>query len=157
MAKKIQEKEKDRRKRFEKDFIQYLNEQLKLNKNYLSNVEYFFNNVIDNNGSKNHYIVNFNYTTGCNRFVGNNSINIHGTLENNNIIIGIDNDPGDGRFLGADVFTKLDRRAKNKSSAFKLPSETDIDTILVFGHSLGRQDYSYFRYIFEKQKDRKRE
>lgn len=137
-------------KRFEKDFTQYLIEQVNSSKNYTSNIYYFFENILDNNGTRKHYIVNFNYTTCCNQFVDNNSVNIHGTLEGNDIIIGIDNDSREGRFGGADVFTKLDRRVKNKSAIIKPPSKEDIDRILVFGHSLGRQDYSYFRYIFEK-------
>ena len=137
-------------KRFEKDFAQYLIEQVNSNKNYTNSIDYFLGNILDNNGTRNHYIVNFNYTTSCNQFVNNNSLNIHGTLEDNNIIIGIDNDPGEGRFRGADVFTKLDRRVKNKNSIFKFPLKDDIDRIIIFGHSLGRQDYSYFRFIFEK-------
>ena len=52
---------------------------------------------------------------------------------------------------GRVIFTKPYRIINNKFTAIRQEFEfNDFDKIIVYGHSLGKADYSYFKYIFDE-------
>lgn len=104
-------------------------------------------------------VLNFNYTTPYRwlkqRFGDADLVNIHGTLDAESIF-GID---GSGNLDNRDIlpFTKTYRVLKSArgvpSGSIAYPSQGGGDglktsSIIFFGHSLSRADYSYFESIF---------
>lgn len=101
-------------------------------------------------------LINFNYTTpeiggSQEKYV----TNIHGNVNKGNIIFGIDEknseddswiDPNDTKYL----FTKTARKIHTyeDDENFILNKYGDKN-ILIYGHSLNIQDYSYFQSIFD--------
>ncbi|PQG57248.1 hypothetical protein CUS28_15040, partial [Enterococcus faecium] len=80
-------------------------------------------------------------------------INVHGTVKENNIIFGIDQENVDPT---KDIyrFTKTFRQMTETKLAVTyqeniLPDKEEIDEIVFFGHSLSTLDYSYFQTIFD--------
>ena len=92
------------------------------------------------------YVLSFNYTQP---FQFPNLRNIHGNLNDKNIIFGIDYDKVNTFFSNQPTqFTKSYRILENKlNSDMVIPS--DINKILFYGHGLGEADYSYFQAIFD--------
>ena len=92
------------------------------------------------------YVLSFNYTKP---FPFPNIRNIHGNLNNWNIIFGIDYDKVNTFFSNQPTqFTKSYRILENKlNSDMTIPS--DLNKILFYGHGLGEADYSYFQTIFD--------
>ncbi|EOI51468.1 AbiH family protein [Enterococcus gilvus] len=79
--------------------------------------------------------------------------NIHGRLEENNIILGIDQNKVNVKDV-AYRFTKTYRQLLQNDSWFNqtqtiLPNKEDIHKIIFYGHSLSEADYSYFQSIFD--------
>ena len=101
---------------------------------------------LSNFGKVENYVLSFNYTQP---FQFRNLRNIHGNLNNRNIIFGIDYDKVNSYFSNQPTqFTKSYRILENKlNSDMVIPS--DIDKILFYGHGLGEADYSYFQAIFD--------
>lgn len=99
----------------------------------------------DKNSDEN-LILTFNYTKV--RDV-ENIRNIHGDLDNGNIIFGIDYDKLNNNFNKAPIeFSKSYRVLENGlTSTFDISS--DIDIIKIYGHGLGKADYSYYQSIFD--------
>lgn len=97
-------------------------------------------NIVEN------YVLSFNYTKP---FPFPNLRNIHGNLNNWNIIFGIDYDKVNTFFSNQPTqFTKSYRILENKlNSDMTIP--TDLNKILFYGHGLGEADYSYFQTIFD--------
>ena len=97
-------------------------------------------NIVEN------YVLSFNYTKP---FPFPNLRNIHGNLNNWNIIFGIDYDKVNTFFSNQPTqFTKSYRILENKlNSDMIIPS--DLNKILFYGHGLGEADYSYFQTIFD--------
>lgn len=75
--------------------------------------------------------------------------NIHGDLDNGNILFGIDYDKLNKNFKKAPIeFSKSYRVLENGlTSTFDISS--DIDVIKIYGHGLGKADYSYYQSIFD--------
>ena len=92
------------------------------------------------------YVLSFNYTKP---FQFPNLRNIHGNLNNWNIIFGIDYDKVNTFFSNQPTqFTKSYRILENKLNSYMvIPS--DLNKILFYGHGLGEADYSYFQAIFD--------
>lgn len=103
-------------------------------------------NFLSNFGKVENYVLSFNYTQP---FQFTNLRNIHGNLNNGNIIFGIDYDKVNTFFSNQPTqFTKSYRILENKiNSDIVIPS--DINKILFYGHGLGEADYSYFQAIFD--------
>ena len=101
---------------------------------------------LSNFGIVENYVLSFNYTKP---FPFPNIRNIHGNLNNWNIIFGIDYDKVNTFFSNQPTqFTKSYRILENKlNSDMTIPS--DLNKILFYGHGLGEADYSYFQTIFD--------
>ena len=101
---------------------------------------------LSNFGIVENYVLSFNYTKP---FPFPNIRDIHGNLNNWNIIFGIDYDKVNTFFSNQPTqFTKSYRILENKiNSNIVIPS--DINKILFYGHGLGEADYSYFQAIFD--------
>lgn len=91
-------------------------------------------------------IISFNYTSP---FLDANIRNIHGDLDSNNIIFGIDYDKLNKNFTTPPIeFSKSYRILENgKNSSIELKS--NLELIKFYGHGLGQADYSYFQSIFD--------
>ncbi|MDY5176790.1 AbiH family protein [Lactococcus lactis] len=99
----------------------------------------------EKNSDKN-LVLTFNYTKVWDV---ENIRNIHGDLDNGNIIFGIDYDKLNNNFKKAPIeFSKSYRVLENGlTSTFDISS--DIDIIKIYGHGLGKADYSYYQSIFD--------
>lgn len=96
-------------------------------------------------------IFSFNYTYPFSDYV--KIINVHGTVKEDNIIFGIDQDEIDPS-LDIYRFTKTFRQMTETKLAVTyqeniLPDKEAVDEIVFFGHSLSLLDYSYFQTIFD--------
>lgn len=131
---------------FETRFADYIKRQLDENKNYVKNARKILTAIIPSTADD-ISIINFNYTQIEKRMFesfGNKKIfNVHGTIENNPII-GID--PGDTLEEKTIQFTKTFRKLVGQKVSRALEK---YDEIIIYGHSLGEQDYSYFHSIFD--------
>lgn len=150
--------------RLEKEFANYLSAQISENQNYLSNSLALSRKIIaESSPIKDEYkiltsILNFNYTQPALERVFGTEIehaNIHGKLEKE-IVFGMDGKD----FMEEDLvvpFTKTYRllglrTAENLrifESVGSFNKKGPIDMIKVFGHSLGKPDYSYFQALFD--------
>lgn len=90
-------------------------------------------------------ILNFNYTNNTLRFC--EEANVHGTLEKR-IVIGYDSTQA--IIQDNDIFELSKDWRKIEIEYSFLPNGEDIKTIIVYGHSLGEQDYPYFFELFDK-------
>lgn len=137
-------------RRFEKAFSNYLKEEIiKKQIVYTREVNKFILSYIDNFGSRQLFVFSFNYTNNLGTSVENTHLyNVHGTIDNNNIIIGISDD--DNLFSLAKKFCKGDRRVKNGNSKIQLPDNDEIREVIFYGCSFGPLDYSYYSFLFRK-------
>lgn len=124
-------------RQFEEKFSNYMKEQV--TDEYEKNANQFLDKLVDLSFSGT--IINFNYTKiNSSRF---NEINVHGDL-NSSIIIGIDSTDCKKTSI---PFTKTFRKMEMKNNVSIL--EDSFNEIIIYGHSLGEQDYSYFQSIFD--------
>lgn len=143
----------------EHDFEEYLKEEKYLKQELYSKNGNRLLSIFSNatrNGNNIISLINFNYTNP--EFLinyGINSTNIHGDVEFGDIIFGIDEKnykkdfwikPVDSKY----IFTKTSRkiRSVDYQDNFSLNRHKD-QIILIYGHSLNEQDYSYFQSIFD--------
>lgn len=99
-------------------------------------------------------VLSFNYTKP-NCFNNIKTEHVHGSLKKNNIIIGIDST--DMKY--ADVgykFTKTFRKVEQFTTIYGKKvidvMSGNYEEIIFFGHSLNKQDYSYFQTLFDQCK-----
>ncbi|WP_295345962.1 AbiH family protein [uncultured Streptococcus sp.] len=121
----------------------YSNFQTKINLDYIDDTRsrfFIFN-----------YILSFNYTNPFEYEISNSSYirNIHGDLDSNNLIFGIDYDKLSSHFNQQPIiFSKSYRILENnRPSNFEISPKIKI--IKFYGHGLGAADYSYFQSIFD--------
>ncbi len=134
---------------FEEDFAAYMKETLVNRPNYESDaldlVDKIINSISNFDNSLEVQIINFNYTKIHCRSMS--EANIHGTLYDK-VVIGYDSTTspiGD-----KDVFQlSKDWRKLDIPFEYSYPFSS-INSIIVYGHSLGEQDYPYFFEIFDK-------
>lgn len=153
----------------EKHFSKYLLENKRSKKNYISNSINFANKLLDMEDLKEAAtinILNFNYT---NPFERKNILNhysktgiahphvvlhvrnIHGTLDDNDTIFGIDPKnvkTTDKSFTFTKTYRQLIGNISKTSNELIFPSSNN--EVIFFGHSLSSLDYSYFEAIFDK-------
>lgn len=130
---------------------------------YLSNIDY---SIIDRDSSalrllraiKDDYfceLYTFNYTdlSRLDTYVGGSSLinvhYIHGTLKENTIILG---------FSHTDLpYQEMDFMIKYQSDFYRSndfrQTLDNAEEVLIFGHTLGRTDYPYFREFFQRETD----
>ncbi len=143
------------------NFYEYLKDQLEifeLNfRNYLKGI------VNDEDYKKKQYsnctklklnetnILSFNYTE-FNTDMAAKIENVHGTLTNNLSIIGIDGSylsSNDLSYQFTKTYRKMEQFTRQKSKTVNTILDPEIKTIIFYGHSLNKQDYSYFQSIFD--------
>lgn len=128
-------------RRFEMRFTKYLSSEIEDNDAYLNKSNKIYNQLVENGDIVK--IINFNYTNILKKN-SSDEINVHGTL-GTDIIIGINDDNDlDEKSI---QFTKTFRKLVSKESVNTL--NNTIGEILIYGHSLGKQDYAYFQSIFD--------
>ncbi len=101
-------------------------------------------------------IYNFNYTDlgRLNERIGGSPslpvYNIHGTLKDKSIVLGFEKT--------ALQYTELDFMIKYQSDSYQTSTDKDIrkdldeaEEILIFGHTLGCTDHSYFQKFFQRE------
>ena len=139
--------------KFENDFAEYLKEQTK-NTEYYSLAKKTLDSFKFDKSYDELYVWSFNYTNPVYDYDNCLFQNIHGTLDdaNNRIIIGIDQNELSKEDLdenkGIIRFTKAWKKLKYIGPVNSLPDKNRINYISIYGHSLGKQDYSYFHSIF---------
>ena len=136
---------------FEKDFSDYLKRQLD-KCDYLAFAHKTLDAFKENKLYDKLYIWSFNYTDPSHDYDNCRFQRIHGGLYNDvsDAIIGIDqNDINDiDENLNIIRFTKAWRKISTIGFVEELPNKEEVDEICIYGHSLGKQDYSYFHSIF---------
>lgn len=133
---------------FEKRFSNYLSKEIEGNLDYAKNTKRIIDSFSDLKGG-NLTILNFNYTTIDDVAFGDNNIvqiNVHGTLKINPII-GIDMNSLNTEKEEAILFTKTFRKLLSNDTVRVL--NNNYSEIIIYGHSLNEQDYSYFQSIFD--------
>jgi len=150
--------------RFENELKQYIF--LEINKNqstYHDNAEYLIKRIL-NNDAISCYILSFNYTLPRIKTINAKGTNVHGYIGEhqhdirNEIIIGfdqwVDSNLESNRNNDLDntyIFTKTYRKIINSCTLIsqKLPSKDSVTNLVLYGHSLGLSDYSYFFSLFD--------
>lgn len=155
----------DELKKCEKSFAKYMhsiingNYQIKAEKLYhLISQEFSYNAVLNST-----YVLSFNYTQPKIIYKSNGPQcwrNVHGNLSSKNIILGFDiedlsdehrKDQKLRRFTKTYRLLQLIQRVDDKQSGLLEPLSNNekFDMIKIYGHSLNRSDYSYFKAIFD--------
>lgn len=127
-------------KKFEKRFGLYISKQTQTPE-YKKNFELTINKLVNKNTT--YSIDTFNYTSI------KNVRNINGNVKNP--IFGIDSSlikPTDPIY----IFTKIYRRLEFDISVKNYDADTISKNIIIFGHSLNKQDYNYFFPLFNRLK-----
>lgn len=136
---------------------------------YLSNIDYSSMNIqsaaIETlkaiRRGRNCMVYNFNYTdiNHLYTYIGGTPSftvhNIHGTLKDKSIVLGFEDVPL--------RYADLDFMIKYQSDSYKTSEDKDIrkdleeaEEVLIFGHTLGSTDHSYFQSFFQREVDSKR-
>lgn len=150
--------------RFEKEFQKYVfnlieTDDTKTDGGYYKIAEGLLRKLlnIENVESMEHHILSFNYTTPffkkSEEIRNLRSLNVHGRLDDENIIFGIDQENINSHEISY-PFTKTYRQLIQSNNEFGksktiLPSKNKIEKIIFYGHSLSNADKSYFQSIFD--------
>ena len=133
---------------FKNCFSNYLSEKLSCKKDYkkdqLELINRIFSSVKFIDISLKTQIINFNYTQIAHEKY--EEVNIHGVL-NSNIVIGYDSTDKEIRKDDV-VYLSKDWQKLNVEFEYQFPLE-GIKSIIIYGHSMGEQDYPYFFEIFD--------
>lgn len=141
-------------KKFEREFKEYINEQID-NINESKYISKYFKNLHKLINQEFTYIINFNYTSFENLNMNSNKLfienNVHGKHDKVTIF-GIDQTGCD--FICDDyIFTKTFRKIEEKTDIRSLPHNkeklSEKQSIIFYGHSLAKADYSYFQSLFD--------
>lgn len=147
--------------KFEKEFADYLSENIKEHADYSRDLAGLYQKLINISKNKECNLLTFNYTSIKNMPKEITKVkHIHGSIDmdddknRSNIIIGIDSNidyPENCTQAEKDsiyLFTKTSR-VLNLVNNHEDVLEDNINEIIFFGHSLGDSDYSYFQSIFD--------
>lgn len=91
-------------------------------------------------------ILSFNYTSPNSVF---NLTNIHGALDTDDTIFGIDYDKLNVNFVNPPIEFSKSYRILEKGNTASLNVSSEIEVLKFYGHGLGEADYSYFQSIFD--------
>lgn len=114
--------------------------------------EYDFRNIIKlrkdmmRSGKYAGNFFSFNYTPISSLTIPQQTQNIHGSLQNKNVILGIDGHDALDDLL---EFTKTYRLLSRTEEKEAIDFSEEFDCIKFMGHSLSEADYSYFQAIFD--------
>lgn len=142
--------------KFEECFTAFLNQQLKKTAQYSKDTAELLAKISPDIESLETSILSFNYTSPFATNHNLSTINVHGRLNDKNIIFGIDSTVLSTKYVRENInifnriqpFTKTYRKLYlSDSTTWKLP-KTPRD-IIFYGHSLSSADYSYFQSIFD--------
>ncbi|HCS86147.1 hypothetical protein C9I44_05745 [Lactococcus garvieae] len=92
------------------------------------------------------HILSFNYTSPNSIF---NLTNIHGALDTDDTIFGIDYDKLNVNFENPPIEFSKSYRILENGNTKSLNVSSKIDVLKFYGHGLGEADYSYFQSIFD--------
>jgi len=134
---------------FEQMFSEYIKTEIDLHPEYQAERTNFINQILKSSGCISDYcdlqILNFNYTSSGNNDL--NEANVHGDL-NNKVVMGYDSTD---LIVHDEHVIQLSKEWRKMDVPFEYPDDThQIADIIVYGHSLGEQDYPYFFEIFDK-------
>lgn len=145
-------------KKFERIFMIYISNAIADNPNYQVAAKDWYEQVMNEHRTKNPSgaltnVITFNYTYSRANFYNESQVkSVHGDLLNNNVIFGIDSFAltDDAELNRLTPFTKTYRTLTLSSLGDEFDGvQPDLTVVKFFGHSLGRQDYSYFMSIFD--------
>lgn len=139
----------DNLKDFELRFLAYLKSEVGNRDEYAKKQEAFIDKILNTTKTFSNNIslrvVSFNYTKNSLNLYS--EINVHGSIDTN-IVIGYDSTQ---KAIAEDDLFVLSKDWRKNNIEFKSDlSEKYIGNIVVYGHSLGEQDYPYFFEIFDR-------
>ena len=137
-------------KKFELQFCEYLRGEVQRNESYKSKVEEVLNKISISESN----VINFNYTTIVDSIKVRSESNVHGSLERENVIFGIDLsnlNSSDEALNFSKTYRKMHAFEEHNISKYIPESllSRSIERISFFGHSLNASVYSYFQSIFD--------
>lgn len=134
---------------FEAHFCLYLESELKSCELFEERAQRLFKTLLGSHRKL--YVMSFNYTNYHTQELIGNIENVHGTLDEMNVIFGIDDKEltNDSKYY---IFSKTCRKLTQFTERSKTITNVlwrPIAEISFYGHSLSKQDYSYFQSIFD--------
>ena len=136
-------------KRYEKLFGKYIYSIQHNSTNYTSNAKAIISSLLDkNNNDEVSYINTFNYSDLS--FINKDIWHINGDYDMP--IFGVDYPEIGPEKINKYRFTKTYRRLELTGKDSYYPKQKDFGKVVVFGHSLTPQDYSYFFSLFNSLK-----
>lgn len=140
----------DNLRSLENKFRDYLLRKLQKNESsYNLKAEQLIKKIVEN---KTYKVMSFNYTKPT--IFNNTKVeHVHGSLENDNIIIGIDNtkiEYDNRSYKFSKTYRKVEQFTNISVKQIEDILNYEYKEIIFYGHSLNEQDYAYFQTIFDK-------
>ncbi|MCR5087315.1 MAG: bacteriophage abortive infection AbiH family protein [Lachnospiraceae bacterium] len=137
-------------KDYEKRFGEYIREQQAHKKDYLTNAEKWIKAL--RGGDTLEYLNTFNYSDLSSLLPSKAGLwHVNGDADTP--IFGIDYDAEEtGAYDPWYIFTKTYRRLELNGSKVCYPTNRSFRKVIVYGHSLNKQDYNYFFALFNRLK-----